>query len=262
MIDKRAVARHFSRAAATYDEAALVQADMARDLAVLCPDLPAAPRLLEIGCGTGLFTDQLLALYPDASLTILDISPAMAAHCRVKYAARKNVRVVEADGETFTPDREYDCIASAATLQWFCNPAAALARYRTQLRPGGVLLFSVLGEGTFAELFTAFREAYAGLGIPYVRTQGPPLFAAAFWKEALQGYRLLHEERRIYTQYYPEVAAFLRDLRRTGASNAEDRRRETPPAAVRAMLESYRRSWPGKVPVTYEGLFYSARKDL
>jgi malonyl-CoA O-methyltransferase len=96
MIDKRAVARHFSRAAATYDEAALVQADMARDLAVLCPALPAAPRLLEIGCGTGLFTDQLLALYPDASLTIVDISPAMTDHCREKYRTQSRVQVVEA----------------------------------------------------------------------------------------------------------------------------------------------------------------------
>lgn len=260
MIDKRAVARHFSRAAATYDEAALVQADMARDLAVLCPALPAAPQILEIGCGTGLFTDRLLELYPAASLTIVDISPAMVEHCRVKYASCGNVRVVEADGECYTDDREYDCIVSAATLQWFCDPGAALARYRQQLHPGGMLLFSVLGEGTFVELFTAFREAYAGLGIPYIRTQGPPLYAAAFWKTALDGYDLQREERRIYTQYYPDVAAFLRDLRRTGASNAEDRRRETPPAAVRAMLESYRRAHPERIPVTYEGLFFSAKK--
>jgi hypothetical protein len=58
------------------------------------------------------------------------------------------------------------------------------------------------------------------------------------------------------------VADFLRDLRRTGASNAEDRRRETPPAAVRAMLERYRRAYPERIPVTYEGLFFSAMKSL
>lgn len=52
-IDKQKVAKHFSRAAESYDAAAVVQRDMAQRLLSLLPENFDALHILEIGCGTG-----------------------------------------------------------------------------------------------------------------------------------------------------------------------------------------------------------------
>ena len=59
-----AVTRSFGARAATYEAHADLQRDVAARLARLLPEL-ARPRVLELGCGTGLFSRHLVARYPD-----------------------------------------------------------------------------------------------------------------------------------------------------------------------------------------------------
>ena len=58
-----AIAQSFGARAASYEEHADLQRTVAKRLARLLPPL-AAPRVLELGCGTGLFSRHLLARYP------------------------------------------------------------------------------------------------------------------------------------------------------------------------------------------------------
>ena len=65
----------FSKHAKTYDRYAQLQRSMAERLASLLPDsLPS--NVLEIGCGTGLFSRHLLT-QPIKKLILNDISPGM-----------------------------------------------------------------------------------------------------------------------------------------------------------------------------------------
>ncbi|MFU8818294.1 MAG: alpha/beta fold hydrolase [Desulfurivibrio sp.] len=81
---KAAIRRRFDRAAATYDANADIQR---RTLDLLLPHLPPpaeVAEILELGCGTGNYTEHLLRHYPAARLTALDFSQAMLEQARSK----------------------------------------------------------------------------------------------------------------------------------------------------------------------------------
>ena len=67
-----AIAQSFGARAASYEENADLQRTVAKRLACLLPQL-AAPRVLELGCGTGLFSRHLLARYPDGAFVFTDL---------------------------------------------------------------------------------------------------------------------------------------------------------------------------------------------
>ena len=68
MIDA-AVIESFSSIAGRYDEFAEVQRLAARDLLAFTGQ-PAARRILEPGCGTGLYTQMLLDAFPKAEVSV------------------------------------------------------------------------------------------------------------------------------------------------------------------------------------------------
>ncbi len=75
------VAARFGAAARRYEDHAPVQRITAERLAddiALLP-LPRHPRILEIGCGTGLLTRALARRIGPADWTVTDISPGMLA---------------------------------------------------------------------------------------------------------------------------------------------------------------------------------------
>ena len=65
----------FSKYARSYDRYAILQRSMAERLASYLPET-TPPHIIELGCGTGLFTRHLLTL-PIKNLTLNDISSAM-----------------------------------------------------------------------------------------------------------------------------------------------------------------------------------------
>lgn len=92
MSDKQRIARTFASAASDYDAHAVVQRHAAQQLALRAqaqwPRLPAAARMLEIGCGTGNLSTLLLQTYPAAELLATDLAPAMVEACRQRLFAR------------------------------------------------------------------------------------------------------------------------------------------------------------------------------
>jgi len=149
----------FSRHAATYDDYAFVQ----RDIAVRLLDefdYPAAENILEIGCGTGNYTALLRTRFLKARITALDISGPM-----LNIAVKKNIEGIaflKADAATFTTAERFDLITSNACLQWIDGLEAALMRYKEMLMPGGVMTFSTFGPQTYHEL--AHAVCLAGVG--------------------------------------------------------------------------------------------------
>jgi len=263
MIDKKVVARHFSRAAGTYDRYAVVQAQMAEKLASLFPVIPEKGGILEIGSGTGLVTAPLVRRYPDRELRLVDISPAMSGHCKEKFANFFCISVETADGEQLVlRSSSLALIVSGVVFQWFREPAAAIRRYLEALVPGGFLLFSTLGPETFQELYAAFKASYAALGLRYSHTQGQVLPSLQEWEEMLEGFEPISMTSEVERIYYEDVAAFLHALQKTGANNAEQERRKTPPAAVRGMIECYRRAYPERIQVSYQTIYILVRKPF
>ena len=91
-IDKKFVKKSFNRHAATYDDFAGLQAILGdRLLQFVNGSLPAAPRILDIGMGTGNTTIHLLQKFPGACVHGCDIALNMVARAR----AREQLQVPE-----------------------------------------------------------------------------------------------------------------------------------------------------------------------
>ncbi len=138
-----AVAQSFGARAETYDAHADLQRRVAERLARLLPQL-AAPRVLELGCGTGLFSRHLLARYPDGTF----LSPISRRRWSSNAGAisrryrKQRVSFEIMDAARPTAEGPFDLIATSMTLHWLADPAAALATLRKLLAPGGVLIYA------------------------------------------------------------------------------------------------------------------------
>jgi malonyl-CoA O-methyltransferase len=160
-----AIAQSFGARAASYEENADLQRAVAKRLARLLPPLET-PRILELGCGTGLFSRHLLARYPDGTFVFTDLAPSMLEQCRLNVnGLGKRVSFEVMDAARPTAEEPFDLIAMSMTLHWLADPEAALATLRQRLAPEGVLVFATIGGESFPEWRDALREQGLPVGL-------------------------------------------------------------------------------------------------
>ena len=135
----------FSKHAKTYDRHAQLQRSMAERLAALIPN-PFPQKILEIGCGTGVFTRHLLARSP-SSITLNDIAPLMIEHLKSHLEIPSNSKILVGNAERIEIPK-VNLIAGNAVFQWFQNPKETIQRFRSFLENSGYLAFSTFGPKT------------------------------------------------------------------------------------------------------------------
>src|SRR4051794_6208296 len=102
-----------------------------------------APRqVVDLGCGSGELTAQLVQRWPSAAVEGIDSSPEMIA--AATPAAGVTYRV--ADVTSWTPADDVDVIVSNATLQWVPSHRELIPRWAQALPTGGWLAFLVPGN--------------------------------------------------------------------------------------------------------------------
>jgi SAM-dependent methyltransferase len=102
-------------------------------------DPPQAAAWLDVGCGTGLFTELILEKCAPAS--VVGVDPARA---QIDYAGRKPIArratFQVADGQALPfPDATFDVVASALVINFIPDRPKALAEMRRVVRPGGLV---------------------------------------------------------------------------------------------------------------------------
>ncbi|UZQ54569.1 methyltransferase [Trichothermofontia sichuanensis B231] len=231
---KAQIAATFGQAAVRYDQYAHVQREYAIKLMMFLQrflaDQPRAlppGRILEIGCGTGLITQQLLAHFPDRTLEITDLSPAMLAFCRQQVQPddhpAANLHFRQLDGEApIGVAAPYALIVTGFTIQWFSDPLAALRRYLQWLEPGGILLVAFPDDRSFPE----WRLACQTLALPF--TANPLPHTASLVRGLSHPAIALQCQQEMSSGTYPCAADFFRGLKAIGAhSPAHDRQLTT-----------------------------------
>ncbi|MEU9169875.1 class I SAM-dependent methyltransferase [Streptomyces sp. NPDC048420] len=105
------------------------------------------PRVLDLACGTGSITARLLARFPEATSTGVDLDPALLTIAEGTFAADERVTFVTADLKdphwpTKLPYDSYDAVLTATALHWLhSEPLAALYGQIAELvRDGGVFM--------------------------------------------------------------------------------------------------------------------------
>ena len=227
-IDKTFVKKSFNRHAATYDDYAALQGRLGeRLLQFVNGSLPAAPRILDIGMGTGNTTIHLLQKFPGACVHGCDIALNMVARARAReqLQARKQF-FITADTE-FLPYRSacFDLVISSFTLQWLEQWDRAVHEIFRVLKTGGTFLCSAFGEQTFNELKACFARACRETG--YTRGEALQLHGSAEHCRATldaAGFIPLFTTSDMLTQRYPSVADLIHSIKGMGAQNASRKR--------------------------------------
>lgn len=105
------------------------------------------PRVLDLACGTGSITTRLLARFPGATSTGIDLDPALLTIARGTFDGDDRVTFVEADlKDPGWPDRlpydTYDAVLTATALHWLHSDQLAVlyGRIAGLVRDGGVFM--------------------------------------------------------------------------------------------------------------------------
>jgi ubiquinone/menaquinone biosynthesis C-methylase UbiE len=97
-------------------------------------------RLLDLGCGTGMFLQELSGR---AKFVVgVDVSPEMLRMANVRHG---RAALVQADADALPfADGSFDAVVSVTLLQNMPDPAATVREVARVLRPGGVAILTVL----------------------------------------------------------------------------------------------------------------------
>lgn len=198
IVDKRRVARRFNEATSTYDDNATVQRAVAVELSKRWRELGwrcDIDTVIEIGAGTGLFTEAYSRWLKPADLRLWDLSD---------IPDRLPGTHVTCDAETAVidlPPASVDAIASASTMQWFDSPRTFIDHCARAIKPGGWLVLSTFGPENFHELR---QSAY------------PSLETIVRW--VADDFELLWTYEETIVEHFRSPIELLRHIRRTGVN--------------------------------------------
>jgi malonyl-CoA O-methyltransferase len=152
----------FSRAAASYDEAAILAREVGGRMAARLDYVKLAPRrIADIGCATGDGIRDLQRRYPDALPLAIDFARPMLVSVRSRAPLMQRLRgkvprLVNADVRTLPlKNGSLDLAWSNLMLHWLDDPLPAFREMHRVLAVGGLLTFSMLGPDTLKELRAA-----------------------------------------------------------------------------------------------------------
>ncbi len=252
----------FSLSAETYDARATVQRHVAQALVQQIPVVPRDLRILEIGCGTGILTQLLLARFPDVLVDALDISDRMIEQGRSSLALEPRVSWIVRDVREYQPALRYELIVSSSSLHWVRPLEAAFSPLATMLDAQGKCVLALMVDGTLGELRAA-RLQVASHKRPLSR-----LPTGAEVREALlvSGLRIIREEEQEIREYHRSASEFLRSIHELGVTGGAVSHGQTllTRSELQALMREYDRRFRngnGSVYSTYRVLFVIAEKS-
>ena len=259
----------FERAAASYDQAAVLQREVGERMLSRLDYIKYTPDwILDMGSGTGYGSRKLIERYSRSKLEALDIALTMHLQARqpvprwqqwLPLGKRAMTHYVGADIEQLPlRDACVDMIWSNLTIQWCNDLKQTFAETHRVLKKGGLLMFSTFGPDTLKELKQAFKtvDSYNHINrFMDMHDIGDLLVYSGFATPVM--------DMEYITLTYQEVMDIMRDLKTIGAHNVTHGRQRGLTGKgkwqqVVKHYESFRQA--GRLPATFEVVYGHAWK--
>ena len=256
-IDKNKIRQSFASAANTYDELAALQRKVGLKLLQQLSEQSQCQQVVDLGCGTGFLTQQLVERDYIKQIVAVDIALAMLKRTQVKLETANNVHYLCADAE-YLPlmDHSIEMIISNLALQWCQNLTTVFKGFNQALKKEGKILFSTFGPNTLQELKKAWAAVDDYTHVNEFYSAGE---IEGFLRQS--GFKDIKIVTQSYYSYYSSVIELMRELKGIGAHNvlSHRNRQTTRKTDMQAMISGYEKNREKNgIPATYEILFVSA----
>jgi len=176
----------FDRSAHIYDDHVAFNHAGAQRLIGALPDRPYDD-LLDVACGTGFASMQMIARRGVKSVIGIDASAGMLEQFRAKLAAypeiRATLRVADVLDMGVAP-ASVDLVLCTMALHWFNDRGAAILEMAKTLRPGGVLGLLGPGPGHDAQFVALSRASEP----PILPELADSIVSNEIYPEEMRGY--------------------------------------------------------------------------
>ena len=253
--DQHEMIKAFNKAAINYDQAAVLQREVANRLDQRLAFITNLPKkIVDLGAGTGILSQFIAHRYREAEIINLDIVHHLLNHAKTKLTSRQYDFVCANAEELPFTHHSVDLVVSNLMLHWCFHPDKVLREIQRILKPTGFLLFSTLGPDTLIEL----RQSWAKVD-NYVHVH-EFIDMHIIGDMALNAHLIdpVLDVERIILQYQTPIK-LLKDLKQLGVHNiAQGRSRNlTGKQSYQRFLQAYEvfRLDNGKYPATYEVIY-------
>ncbi|MNZ85623.1 ubiquinone/menaquinone biosynthesis methyltransferase [compost metagenome] len=122
----------------------------------------SAPRILDLGAGTGLFSAFIRHKYPEASLTLIDLSKEMLKQAQIRFKDDYNVQYLAADYTTYPYTEKYDAVISSLSIHHLPHPVKRELFHTVYglLKGGGVFVNADQAAGSTPAIDQHYMEVW------------------------------------------------------------------------------------------------------
>jgi ubiquinone/menaquinone biosynthesis C-methylase UbiE len=159
--------------AETYEDAMGSSMVSLTNLLIRNLQIPENPTVLDVGCGTGISTFELMKkVQGKGKFCGIDISPKMiySAKARAKSLGYTNVEFRKGDAEQLDfPESSFELVISNQAFHWFPDKEKALKEMFRVLKHGGQVALTFQGWLAFKEMLEAYamvRNRHPEYGMP------------------------------------------------------------------------------------------------